>query len=70
MKPTPSLDDIKDCPLCRKTPFGVREVSQTQFSVARYAGGMIYNGQHYTYFPASDELIRDNVLKWLKNQRQ
>jgi hypothetical protein len=67
---TSKLDNLADCPLSRATPFGVRNVSQTQFSVARYTGAIIYNGQRYTYFADCDELVRDDVLKWMnKNQK-
>lgn len=42
----------------------MRNVSQTQFSIARYYGGCQYNGDSYTYLPETDELIRDDVLQW------
>ena len=59
-----NLDDIKDCPLDRKTPFGIRGVSCSQFSVARFYGMIKYNGETYIYNPVTDELIRSDVLKW------
>ena len=62
-KPT-GLFGLENCPLHRNTPFGIQDVSRTQFSVARHYGGIKYNGSDYTYLPATDELIRDDVLKW------
>lgn len=52
------------CPLHRKTPYGMTNVSMTQLSIARHYGGIKYNGESYTYLPKTDELIRDDVLKW------
>ena len=57
-----------DCPLHRKTVYGMTNVSQPQFSIARHDGGMTMNGESYTYLPATDELIRDDVRKWLRKQ--
>lgn len=39
-----------------------RHVSQTQLIIARHHGGITTNNRHYTYFPETDELIRDDVL--------
>jgi len=64
------LEGLEDCPLHRRTPFGMTDVSRGMFSVARYAGGCKFNGEHYTYFPDTDELVRDDVLKWQKKQKQ
>ena len=65
---TSILEGLEDCPLDKSTPFGMTHVSQTQLSIARHYGGIKYNGHHYTYFPESDELIRNDVLKWKKKQ--
>ena len=68
------LADLDDCPLHRKSPYGITNVSMTQFSVARYYGGMNFNGSFYIYNPPTDELIREDVLKWrnkeLKSKRK
>ena len=61
---------LEDCPLHKKTPFGIKNVSQTQLSIARHYGGIKYNGQEYTYFPKKDELIRNDVLKWKKSNEK
>lgn len=58
------LTGLEDCPLDRKTPFGITGVSNTQFSIARHYGGITYNGASYVYNPITDELIRSDVLKW------
>ena len=56
---------IERCPLPRNDkPFAIGNVSKTQFSVARYSGGIRYNGTHYIYVPEIDALIRDDVHKW------
>jgi hypothetical protein len=47
-----------------------RFVSNTQLSIARYYGSMKINGHHYTYMPATDELIRDDVLKIVATMRK
>jgi hypothetical protein len=68
------LTDLDDCPLHRKSPYGITNVSMTQFSVARYYGGMNFNGSLYIYNHTTDELIRKDVLKWrnkeLKSKRK
>jgi hypothetical protein len=58
------LAGLDACPLHRKTPFGMTNVSMTQLSIARHYGGIKYNGESYTYLPKTDELIRNDVLKW------
>jgi hypothetical protein len=62
------LDDLDTCPLHRKTPFGVTNVSMTQLSIARYYGMINFNGYKYIYYPDTDELIRDDVMKWKAKQ--
>ena len=52
------------------TPYLIGGVKHTQFSIARYYGGTTFNGQLYTYFPATDELIRDDVLKMVTKNRK
>jgi hypothetical protein len=42
---------------------GWTNVSMTQLSIARHSGGATVNGHRYTYFPAADELWRDDVVK-------
>jgi hypothetical protein len=56
--------------LPRTTPYMIRYVTQTQFSIARYYGGIKFNGEHYTYFPDTDELVRDDVLKAVAKLRK
>lgn len=52
------------------TPYAIKHVSQSQFSIARHYGGMKFNGQSYTYFPPGDELIRDDVVKLVEKTRR
>ena len=56
---------LANCPLDRATPFEIHHVSQSQFSIARFAGGCSYNGQLYVYDNARDVLVRDDVRKWM-----
>ena len=67
---TTRLSGLDDCPLSEVTPFGITSVSTSQFSIARHFGGIRFNGEHYTYFPDTDELVRDDVLKWQKKQKK
>jgi hypothetical protein len=53
--------------LHRGAPFLIDGVLNSQFSIARFYGGIRYNGEHYTYLPGADQLVRDDVLlAWLK----
>ena len=58
-------DTLANCPLDRSTPYIIRNVSASQFSVARHCGGMTYQGRHYIYDNIRDELVRADVRKWL-----
>lgn len=62
------LADLDDCPLHRYSPYGVTNVSMTQLSIARYYGAINFNGFKYIYHPMTDELIREDVLKWQTKQ--
>jgi len=62
------LSDLDACPLHRKTPFGVTNVSMTQLSIARYYGAINFNGYKYIYYPDTDELIREDVMRWKAKQ--
>lgn len=54
----------------RSLPCVISSVSRTQLSIARHYGVVTLNGHSYTYFPAGDELIRDDVLKWVTKLRK
>jgi hypothetical protein len=56
--------------LDRSKPFAIRNVMMTQMSIARHYGAITYNGTLYVYYPETDELIRDDVCKWLKKHRE
>ena len=64
------VEALQSSKLNRDTPFAIRGVTQTQFSIARYYGGCKFNGAHYTYFAESDELVRDDVLKFVTKRRK
>ncbi len=46
-----------------KNPDEIHNVSQTQLSIARHYGGIIYNGKEYVYFPNEDKLVRKDLIK-------
>ena len=48
----------------------IRNVSTSFFSPCRHFGGGIIQGERYTYDGATDELIRDDVLKWVMKRRR
>lgn len=56
--------------LPRKTPFAISGVMNTQLSIARFYGGINYNGEGYTYMPDGDELIRNDVLAFVTKLRK
>jgi hypothetical protein len=58
------LAGVESCGLHKKTPYGISPVKGTQFSIARHYGGIKYNGDSYSYFYETDELVRDDVLEW------
>ena len=64
------LDALQASTLPRKTAFLIGSVSRSMFSVARHYGGATVNGSSYLYLPLSDELIRDDVAKWLAKLRK
>jgi hypothetical protein len=45
-------------------------VSYTQLSIALRYGGATVNNKHYTYFPETDELIREDVLNAVAKLRK
>lgn len=49
---------------------GWRDVSMTQFSIARHYGGCTFNGARFTYFPADDSLWRDDVVRAIRQARK
>lgn len=49
---------------------GHANVSQSQLSIARFAGGCTIGGRHFVYFPQHDELWRDDVLALVHGWRR
>lgn len=68
----PTLETLREHQQALREKFGSSEslaypnVSMSQLSVARYYGGCKVNGQDYTYNPADDSLIRNDVIRFLK----
>jgi hypothetical protein len=64
------IDLLQLSNLSRDTPFLIAWVGHWQLSIARHYGGCKFNGQNYTYIPTTDELVRDDVLKWVTKRRK
>ena len=56
--------------LSRETPYVIQGVSHGQLSIARHYGGIRYQTREYTYIYQTDELIRNDVLKWVTKRRK
>ena len=44
-------------------PEEIFHVGMSQFSIARYYGGIRFNGREYVYDPSRDALVRDDVVR-------
>lgn len=66
----PEIDALQLSKLDRGAAFLIRGVSSSQLSIARHYGGCTFQGRNYTYMPLTDELIRDDVVKWLAKYRK
>lgn len=64
------IDALQATKLDRATPFAIGGVSQSQLSIARHYGGCKFQGRNYLYLPGTDELLRDDVVKWLAKHRK
>lgn len=51
-------------------PFLITHVRNNQLSIARHYGGCTFHGSRYIYIPGTDELIRDDVLKFVTKMRK
>ena len=52
------------------TPYIITGVSSSIFSTARHFGTCTFQGKGYTYNPVTDELVRNDVLKFLHKIRK
>lgn len=57
-------------PPAESPPWQIFGVSRSQLSIARYYGGITYNGHGYTYDPTDDSLTRNDVLKAVMKMRR
>lgn len=64
------LDAVQASGLDPFTPYVIQGVSVGQFSIARHFGGCTYSGRFYCYVPTTDELIREDVVKWVMTRRK
>ncbi len=57
--------------LHQRAPYAICRVSEGFFSIARYYGGLTYNGCSYTYMGSEhDECVRDDVLRLVTQMRK
>ena len=61
---------LQASPMFAHETIAYRDVSQGMLSVARHYGGAQLPGGSFTYIPATDELIRDDVLKFISKARR
>ena len=64
------IEALQATKLDRATPFVICGVSRSQLSVARFYGGCTFRGRNYIYIQPTDELLRDDVVKWLAKHRK
>lgn len=64
------IDLVNSSDLSRGTPFLIRNVMMTQLSVSRHYGGCKFNGSSYSYVSEFDELVRDDVVKFVAKLRK
>jgi len=64
------LDAVQASGLDPFTPYVIEGVSTGVLSLARYYGGCTYGGREYYYVPTTDELIREDVVKWVTKRRK
>lgn len=60
--------DMQLAGLHQRTPYAIGEVSHGQLSVARHYGGCVFKSEKYSYFAESDELVRDDVLAYIRKR--
>ena len=64
------IDALQATNLDVATPFVICGVSRSQLSIALFYGGCKFRGRNYIYIPTTDELLRDDVVKWLAKHRK
>ena len=56
--------------LPQDAPYAIDNVSSTIFSLARHYGGIKFQGRRYEYMPATDELVREDVVRYVTKLRR
>lgn len=56
--------------LHRRTPFAIWPCQGTHFSIARHTGMIKFQNDVFVYFPNTDELVRDDVLKAIRDSQK
>lgn len=58
--------DLQLAGLHQRTPYAIHDVTHGQMSIARHYGCLTFQHEPYTYFAESDELVRDDVLAYIR----
>ena len=64
------LDAVQASGLDPFTPYVMQGASVGPLSIAWHYCGCTYAGRQYFYIPTTDELIREDVLKWVTKRRE
>jgi hypothetical protein len=64
------LELLKASSMDHTTPYSYQDASKTHLSTARLAGGVTINGEAYIYIEYTDEIIREDVYRWLMARRK
>jgi hypothetical protein len=65
------LDALRyDSNLDAFTPYVIQGTSIGPLSLIRHYAGCTYGGREYCYIPTTDELIREDVVRWVTKRRK
>ena len=73
------LDAVQSSGLDPFTPYVIEDVSMKPLRtllpglnllIGQYYGGCTYGGREYYYIPTTDELIREDVVRWIMARRK
>lgn len=63
-------DALQSSGLHVMTPYVIDDPRHEAMRFAKLDGSVKWHGDYYTYIDATDELIRDDVLRWLEKRRK
>jgi hypothetical protein len=56
--------------LPQDAPYAINNVRCSIFSLALHYGGITFRGRGYEYMPATDELVREDVVRYVTKLRK